>query len=300
MTTLVTRADSDYELLDTGEGEKIERFGEVVVARPDPEALWARRIPAIEWRHVDARYERKGEKGTWRERKALPKSWPINFGGMKLSVRLTSFKHVGVFPEQLTNWEWIRTQVKKQKTPKVLNLFAYTGAASIAAAQAGAEVTHVDASKVAVEWARENARLSEVGDASIRYIVDDVSAFVAREVRRGSVYDGIILDPPAFGHGPKRELWKIEKSFLPLMQNIEKLLSPDASFVLISGYSSGYSPLMLKHNLLGLQMARGGEVEIGELTIEESPAKPPPMLISQVDSAPRRLLPAGIFGRWSK
>ncbi|MEK7531134.1 MAG: class I SAM-dependent methyltransferase [Patescibacteria group bacterium] len=283
MTTLVTKADSDYELLDTGEGEKMERFGEVVCVRPDPEALWKRRIEAIEWRHADARYERKGEKGSWKERRALPKSWPIQFGSMTLSVRLTSFKHVGVFPEQLANWEWIRGRVKKYKAPKILNLFAYTGAASIAAAQAGADVTHVDASKVAVEWARENARLSKLADAPIRYIVDDVSAFVAREVRRGSHYDGIILDPPAFGHGPKRELWKIEKSFLPLMQDIEKLLSPGADFVLISGYSSGYSPLMLKHNLLGLKTARGGEIEIGELTIEESPSKPPPMLVSQVD-----------------
>ncbi len=238
---------------------------------------------------------------------ALPKEWEMGLGGLRFLIKPTSFKHVGLFPEQLPNWEWMETTIREAQRPiSVLNLFAYTGGATLVAAKARASVTHVDASKSAVAWARENASLSlnalrskASGDHSaspndvagapkewpIRWITEDVLLYMRREIKRGSKYDGIIMDPPAFGHGPKDELWKIEEHFLPLIKLCQELLSDKPLFVLMSGYAAGYSSLMFEHNLAPFAERHGGTIEHGELTIEES-------------GEGRRLLPAGIFGRW--
>jgi 23S rRNA (cytosine1962-C5)-methyltransferase len=288
-----------YELIDSGEEEKLERFGEYVLARPDPQALWQKRLPASEWKKADAWYERTGKEGKWHTRKDLPKEWQISFGGLTCIVRPTSFKHVGLFPEQLSNWRWMDALIRANgSTTKVLNLFAYTGGATLAAAEAGAEVVHLDASKTAVQWAKENAAASGLSEKPIRFIVDDALAFVKKELKRGNRYDGILLDPPAFGHGPKDELWKIEEHFLPLMELCRELLSEHPLFFLVNGYASGYSPLAFAHNLAPLTM-RGGDIEYGELTIQESAQGSVPGAQQQDSEREGRLLPAGIFARWS-
>ena len=280
----------DYALLDSGEGEKLERFGTHVLRRPDPQALWERRQSDILWGTADAWFERKGEKGAWHFNTSLPKEWPIQYGGMHFLIRLTSFKHVGIFPEQVENWEWVRAalsvaQLAESPRPAVLNLFAYTGGATLAAAKAGAAVTHVDASKTAVEWARKNADLSGIANAPVRWIVDDALTFVRREVKRGVTYDGIILDPPAFGHGPKDELWKIEEDLVPLMRACGDLLSERPRFILMNGYAAGYSHYAFEYLLAPLAERYGLTVTGGELTIPESNST--------------RLLPAGIFAKAS-
>jgi len=275
---LITKPQKDYELLDSGGEEKLERYGAYVLARPDPQALWKKGLGDREWGIANGKYTRKGKEGEWVENN-LPKQWEIEFGGLKFYVRPTSFKHTGLFPEQLSNWEWIAAQ--KPKT--VLNLFGYTGGASLAAAKAGAQVTHVDASKTAVAWARENAKLSGLEDAPVRWIVEDVLVYLKREIKRGSKYDLILLDPPAFGHGPGGELWKIEEDFLPLMELIPQLLSDKPVGVLINGYAAGYSPLAFAYNLEPLVKKYGGSIEYGDLTIEDKSG---------------RVLPCGIFARW--
>ncbi len=285
---------AEYELLDSGEEEKLERFGSIVLVRPDPQVLWEKKLPLEEWSKADGAYYRDGKVGEWIVKKNFPKQWHIKFGGLELVIRATSFKHTGLFPEQLLNWEWMRECLRKTAAPKVLNLFAYTGGATLVAAQEGAQVTHVDASKTAVAWARENAELSGLGNKPIRWIVEDVLLFVKREVKRGSKYDAIIMDPPAFGHGPKDELWKIEENFLELVRLTEQLLSDSPLFVLMSGYASGYSPLAFKYNLERFQNKFGGLIECGDLTIEESSNN------SKGEVVEPRLLPCGIFGRWSR
>lgn len=283
---LTTKATKDYALIDTGGEEKLERYGAVVLARPDPQALWEKKKGEAEWAAADARFIRKGKEGEW-QTKGIPKEWDIQFGNLTFLIRPTSFKHTGLFPEQLKNWEWATEQIAAAKRPiTVLNLFGYTGGASLAAAQAGASVTHVDASKTAVSWARENAARSQLSEMSIRWIIEDVLIFVRREIKRGSRYDAIIMDPPAFGHGPKDELWKIEEDFLTLAKLCEELLTPDPLFILMSGYAAGYSSLAFAYNLERFIENFGGMIEHGDLTIEESGA--------------RRLLPCGIFARWHK
>jgi 23S rRNA (cytosine1962-C5)-methyltransferase len=281
--TLVTKPQKEYELLDSGAEEKLERYGDFILTRPDPQALWPKSLGEREWSKAAGRYERKGREGEWHA-KDLPPQWQIKFGlpgqgGLQFLIKPTSFKHTGLFPEQLSNWEWIGE--RKPKT--VLNLFGYTGGATLAAAKAGAQVTHVDASKTAVAWARENAKLSGLEEAPIRWIVEDVLIYLKREVKRGSKYDLILLDPPAFGHGPAGELWKIEEHFLPLMELLPLLLSDTPVGVLVNGYAAGYSPLAFAYNLEPLIKKFGGTIEYGDLTIEEKGG---------------RLLPAGIFARW--
>lgn len=285
--TLQVTPEEGYALLDSGSEEKMERYGNVVLVRPDPQALWEKRLPGSEWKNSDGWYERKGKSGSWHLKNDLPKEWPIDFGGLKFLVRPTSFKHTGLFPEQKPNWEWVSKQIERTGRPvSILNLFAYTGGATLAAAKAGAIVTHLDASKTAVQWAKENATLSGLSQKPIRWVVEDALAFVKREEKRGNHYDGIIMDPPAFGHGPKDELWKIEEHFLPLMKASMVLLSDTPLFFLVNGYASGYSPLTFAHNLLPLIDRFNGEIQYGELTIPESGKK-------------GRLLPAGIFARWA-
>ena len=287
MSTLITPAEDSYALLDSGEGMKLERFGDCVLSRPDPEALWPKKLSPEEWAKADAAFSRKGATGAWKSKKDFPKSWVISYGGMKLELRPTSFKHVGLFPEQKSHWDWLAKKIVGAKRPiKVLNLFAYTGAASLSAAEAGAEVTHLDSSKVAIEWAKKNAELSGLSRMPIRYIEDDVLKFLRREVKRGNRYDAIIMDPPAFGHGSGATLWKIERDFYELFSLAEQVLSETPLAMIVNGYTAGYSPITLENNVRSIQQKFGGTIETGELALAEEGSD--------------RLLPAGVFSRWSK
>ncbi len=318
---LKTTNQKEYELIDSGLGKKLERYGEYLLVRPDPEALWKKTLTEDEWKKIDLEFVRNGNKTKWVIKNGIPKSWNISFGNLNFSIKPTSFKHTGLFPEQLPNWEWMEGVIKNKELriknmgaelldnfsgPRVvspdheklsndstnrkisvLNLFAYTGGATLACASAGAEVCHVDGSKTATAWARENAELSGLGDAPIRWIVEDVILFLKREIKRGRRYDAIIMDPPSFGHGPKDELWKIEEHFINLMELCQQILSEDPLFVLINGYTAGYSPIAYQNNLIEMMKGHVGNIEIGELVLEES-------------SIDKRLLPCGIFARWSK
>ncbi len=287
---LILRSEKDYELIDSGEGEKLERFGKVITVRPDPQALWLKAKPEL-WDQADTHYVRTGPKtGEW-QGEQLPEKWVIDFADLKFEVYFSSFKHVGLFPEQKPNWEFFKAQIQKAKDAgrkdiQVLNLFGYTGGASLACAQAGASVTHVDSSKTSITSANTNAEVSGLKDKPIRWILEDAYTFVKKEIRRGKKYDGILMDPPSFGHGTKGEVWKIEKQFTDLVTDALKLLSDNPIFFTINGYAAGYSPIAYANNILSLKETFGGEIEYGELAIEETEAK--------------RLLPAGIFARWSK
>ena len=285
---LKTLAGGDYELLDSGEGEKLERYGKFILSRPDPQALWNKRLPIAEWQKADAVFAHSGAKAGWKKKPNVPEKWKIELGGLSFFIKLTAFKHTGLFPEQEPNWRWIIDKIKSanlNRPVSVLNLFGYTGGATLAALSAGAEVAHIDGSKSAITWAKENAVLSGLADKPVRWILDDAREFVKREIRRGVRYNGIVMDPPAFGHGPKKELWKIEDDFLGLMKLCEDVLSDTPIFFLINGYSSGYSSIAYENNLSPLVKKFGGAIEKGELAIEESGSG--------------RLLPAGIFARWS-
>ena len=279
---LITKPSAGYELIDSGGEEKLERFGEVVLARPDPQALWEKKLATSHWGLANGKYEREGKDGKWTGK--LPKEWQVEFGGLKFLIKPTSFKHTGLFPEQLSNWQWGSEILQKAATPNVLNIFGYTGGATLAAAQAGASVTHVDASKTAVAWARENAKLSGLEDKPIRWITDDAITFLKREIKRGVKYDAVVMDPPAFGHGPDGEVWKFEENFLELLKLVEQILSEKPLFVLVNGYAAGYSPLAFAYNLEQLIKKLGGSIEYGDLAIAESNSD--------------RVLPCGIFARW--
>ncbi len=284
-----TTSSLEYELLDSGEGEKLERFGSFILSRPDPQALWHKRLSPDEWKKADGIFT-----NTWKMKNTLPDKWQISFGQLQFWIRPSSFKHVGLFPEQVANWDWVREQLGNTSAqPEVLNLFGYTGGATLAAAKAGAKVVHVDGSKVALNWANENAELSGLKDKPMRWILDDAHAFVRREIKRGRTYDGIIMDPPSFGHGPNNELWKIEEHFLSLIDDCLKILSDTPLFFLINGYSSGYSGIAYENLLLPLTERLGGVIETGELTIKETKS-------TKEEAKSQRLLPCGIFARWSK
>lgn len=284
---LKVKKQKDYELVDSGEGKKLERYGSYLLIRPDPEALWKKNLSIDIWDKAELKFTRNEIRTKWIIKEGVPKNWNILFGGFIFSIKPTSFKHTGLFPEQLPNWEWVEKKIKTRKEKiNVLNLFAYTGGATLACAKAGAEVCHVDGSKTAVAWARENAELSGLGNAPIRWIVEDVIIFLKREIKRGRKYDAIIMDPPSFGHGPKDELWKIEEHFLELMKCCREILSDNPLFVVINGYTAGYSAIAYQNNLIEMMKEYKGDIEIGELTIEESGSD--------------RLLPCGIFARWSK
>lgn len=302
---LITEPGAEYELLDSGLGEKLERIGKFVLSRPDPQALWAKRLSLSEWKKADASFSRdesKGDAGSksgWTMRNEVGDRWIIEFGEMKFQIKPTAFKHIGLFPEQVVNWKWLGEQAQSSKLKgqsetkegsdfEVLNLFGYTGGATLACAKAGAKVVHVDGSKSAITWARENAELSGLKDKPVRWILEDARAFVTREIKRERKYDGIIMDPPAFGHGPDNELWKIEEHFLGLVEDCMKLLKDKPSFFLINGYSAGYSAIAYENILLPLVQKYGGSIEIGELAISES----------KKDGLETRLLPCGIFARW--
>jgi 23S rRNA (cytosine1962-C5)-methyltransferase len=283
-----------YALLDSGEDFKLERFGDVVLARPDPQAIWRRHQPASIWQSADATFRREAEDEAqsghgahWLAQRQLPETWPVHWRDLTLLARLTPFKHTGIFPEQSAQWDWLAQRVAGAgRAVRVLNLFGYTGAATLAAAHAGAQVTHVDASPKSVEWARENQAASGLADASIRWLVDDALKFVRREARRDSHYDLVVMDPPAFGRGPKGELWKFEESLPELLDVCCDILTPRPLGFLITSYSIRASSILL-HTLLGDAMARRhphGTTAAGELALAEA------------DTG--RLLSTAIYARW--
>lgn len=282
----------DYELLDSGDSMKLERFGSVILARPETQALWHKRRPEL-WESAHAEFTFR-EKGEWKRKRTVPESWPLSFGALRFSARLTAFKHTGVFPEQAPNWAWIGERVKALGTSNVLNLFGYTGIATLAAANAGASVTHVDASKQSLDWAHDNARLSQLAENKVRWIADDALAFAKREVRRGSKYDGIILDPPAFGRGAKGEVWKIEEHLPALLAVLKDLLAENTgSFFLINGYAAGYAPRSFAQAvesacgpLEGASGRPAASAQAGELHIKESSGD--------------RVVPSGIYVRFTR
>jgi 23S rRNA (cytosine1962-C5)-methyltransferase len=277
----------DHALLDSGEGEKLERFGELVLVRPDPQALWRRRLGAREWKRADLVFVRESDRGgRWQgpAKRPVPEGWPLRFDGARFLARPTPFKHVGVFPEQAPNWRWMLEKLEKAGNgARVLNLFAYTGVASLLARRAGAEVTHVDASRLALAWARENAELSQLGEEGFRWVLEDALAFARREVRRGTRYTGILLDPPHYGRGPKGEKWQLETSLVPLLEACRDLLEEKA-FLVLSSYAVGYTALSFWNLLAELEE---GALEAAELVLrEEGPGG--------------RTLPCGFSARWSR
>ena len=276
----------DYELIDSGEGAKLERFGSYTISRPDPRAIWKRNAPLTIWESADAQYVRSSkEAGDWKIKKAPPSDWHISYDDLVFQLKPTSFKHVGVFPEQAVNWQWITEKLYSKPKSSVLNLFAYTGGATLAAAKAGAHVTHVDSSQSSINWAKENATASGLKEAPIRWILDDVTKFVSREIRRGNAYDAIILDPPRFGRGTKGEIWKIEDDLAPLLTLCKQLLSPKPFFVLLNAYTADLSPIVIDNVINDMMANTKGFIETFELTIQDSTSK--------------RLLPHGITSRWS-
>ena len=257
----------DYELIDASGGEKLERWGNQVLLRPDPQAIWA--TPRIDkrWKKPDAAYRRSSSGGGAWEKNSLPASWQIGYGELTFQVKPMSFKHTGLFPEQASNWDWAMARIRSSKRPvSVLNLFAYTGAATVACAKAGAQVCHVDAAKGMVAWAKENAAASGLKDAPIRWIVDDCAKFVEREIRRGRRYDAIIMDPPSYGRGPGGEVWKLEKDLWPFVSLCAGVLSEEPLFVLINSYTTGLSPSVLSYTAESIFTKKfGGRSESREL-----------------------------------
>ena len=260
----------DYELLDTSDGEKLERWGDYILIRPDPQVIWSgvKKHPA--WKKADGIYSRSSSGGGSWVKKKMPEEWKIEYKDLGFVIKPMGFKHTGLFPEQAANWEWFSELIKNAgREIKVLNLFAYTGGATVAAAKAGAKVCHVDASKGMVAQAKENATLSGLGNAPIRYIVDDCKKFVEREIRRGNYYDAIIMDPPSYGRGPSGEVWKIEDSIDELVALTSKLLSDKPLFFLINSYTTGLSALTMKYILdIHVTSKHGGNSDCGELGLK--------------------------------
>lgn len=270
---------SNYQLLDSGNGEKLEQFGEYSLIRPCPQAVW-RPTLKDEWDNASARFTREKEKNSWAFKKKIPSSWEVMHGGVLFKIEPTDFGHLGLFPEHGDLWEWMRPLVSKSS--KILNLFAYSGGVSLAAAQQGAQVCHLDASKGMIEWARGNAALNRLSDAPIRWIVDDAIKFLKREVKRQSFYDGIILDPPTFGRGSQGEVFKIERDIVPLLELCSELLSKKPLFVIFSCHTPGFTPLGMRH-LLGEALPKG-HIEVGEMALHS------PGAVS---------IPSGSFAKWT-
>ena len=257
----------DYELLDCGGGEKLERWGKQILVRPDPQAIWETPRTNRGWRNAQGRYYRSSSGGGHWDKEKLPESWTVNYKDLKFQVKPMNFKHTGLFPEQAVNWDFAREKIKNAGRPiRVLNLFAYTGGATVACAAAGAQVCHVDAAKGMVNWARENARVSGLSDAPVRWIIDDCAKFVEREIRRGKVYDAIIMDPPSYGRGPGGEVWKLEDNLFPFVKLCAQVLSDKPLFVIINSYTTGLAPSVLGY-MLHLLVAEkyGGKVTWDEL-----------------------------------
>jgi 23S rRNA (cytosine1962-C5)-methyltransferase len=284
----------DYEVLDCSNGEKLERWGDYILVRPDPQVIWDTPKALKGWKKMNGHYHRSSRGGGEWEFFNLPEQWTINYKSLTFNLKPFSFKHTGLFPEQATNWDWFSDLISKEKTKrgndnpvKVLNLFAYTGGATLAAAAAGANVTHVDASKGMVNWAKENAVSSSLKDAPIRWLVDDCVKFVEREIRRGNKYDAIIMDPPSYGRGPKGEIWKIEDSIHSFVKLCTQILSDKPLFFLINSYTTGLAPSVLTY-MIEIEVGKkfGGHVEAQEIGLPVS--------------SNGLVLPCGASGRWSR
>ena len=275
----------DYEVLDTSDGEKLERWGKYILVRPDPQVIWSTPRKHPDWQKINGHYHRSSKGGGEWEFFNLPEQWKISYRDLNFHLKPFSFKHTGLFPEQAVNWDWFSDKIKNANRPiKVLNLFAYTGGATLAAAQAGASVTHVDASKGMVTWAKENAVESGLEQAPVRWLVDDCKKFVEREIRRGHHYDGIIMDPPSYGRGPKGEIWKIEESIFPFIMLCTQILSEEPLFFLVNSYTTGLAPSVLGYMLSVALKKYGGYVEAEEIGL--------PVMSSGL------ILPCGASGRW--
>ena len=277
----------DYKILDMANGQKLEKWGDVVLARPDPQIIWKEKTYPEKWKNINATYHRsKTGGGSWEYKKKMPTQWQIKYKDLTFNIKPMGFKHTGLFPEQAVNWDWMMNKIKKSnRNIKVLNLFAYTGGATVACASAGASVCHVDSSKGMVTWAKENITSSGLAEKPVRYIVDDVVKFVNREIRRGNKYDAIIMDPPSYGRGANGEVWQFEENIYDLVDLCTKVLSDEPLFFLINSYTTGISSNVLE-NILNLTISPNykGKVSSGEVGL--------PMEDSKL------ILPCGIFGRW--
>lgn len=280
----------DYEVIDTGNKEKLERWNQVILRRPDPVAVWPIRNSSA-WNKADAVYHRSNKGGgSWEYKKQLKEYWTLRYKDLLFKISPTGFKHTGLFPEQASNWDFMMNTIQKAKeigkeNIRILNLFAYTGGATMACAKAGAEeVVHVDASKGINEWAKENMKLNHLEDHTIRFIVDDVMKFIQREIRRGRKYDGIVMDPPSYGRGPKNEIWKLENNLYELVHEAQKLLSNDPLFLIVNCYTTGFS-LCTLDEVMKRAIDKSGKIEVGENLLP----------VTANDS----ILPCGIFGRWT-
>ena len=279
----------DYKIIDMADGQKLEKWGNIMLSRPDPQIVWKNKSYPDEWKKADAIYSRsKTGGGSWSYKKKIPQTWQIKYKNLTFNIKPMGFKHTGLFPEQAVNWDWMRNKIKNARREiKVLNLFAYTGGATVACLEAGASVCHVDSSKGMVSWAKENVTASGLAEKKVRYIVDDVVKFVNRENRRNNKYDAIIMDPPSYGRGANGEVWQFENNIYELVELCAKVLSDNPLFFLINSYTTGISSTVLA-NILNLTIAKKykGKVESGEIGL--------PMENSQL------VLPAGIFGRWEE
>ena len=284
----LTEKWKDYEVLDTGDGEKLERWGKVILRRPDPQTIWPKAAPDL-WKQAHAHYHRSERGGgSWEFLAHLPDRWTVRYGELRFWVRPTGFKHTGLFPEQAANWDWMAGLIREsgRKDLKILNLFGYTGGATAACAAAGAHVTHVDAAKGMVQWARENRELSGIPETSCRWIVEDALRFVQREIRRGNRYDGILMDPPSYGRGPTGEVWKLENELYGLVDTCAEALSEEALFFLINSYTTGFQASVLSNMIEKCVISRhGGRADSQELCLPVSAGG---------------VLPCGASGRWSR
>ena len=284
----------DFELLDSGNGFRLERFGKVRLKRPDPQAIWEPVLPLSEWKNVDAEF---GSKWLVHNEKAFKGAWTVGWRDTRFLLKLSPFKHTGLFSEQAANWEWLQQQTQGPKAKakpeklKILNLFGYTGGASMILTKAGCFVTHVDASKPTIGWAKENQKLNRLPGDSIRWILDDAAKFVKRELKRGGQYDGILMDPPAFGHSPTGTTWRFNDDLPDLLRDCVQLLSPEAKFLLINGYATNSSALALKNVLEDAMKEKLGSIEFGELCLKQT-------ALPDSQKEPR-LISTGIFARWS-
>ncbi len=279
----------DYEILDMANGEKLERWGNITLIRPDPQIIWKEKSFPEKWKNANAKYNRSNTGGgNWNFIKPLPKSWQIKYKDLTFNIKPMGFKHTGIFPEQAVNWDWMMDKIRNSnREAKILNLFAYTGGASVACLKAGASVCHVDSSKGMCEWAKENVASSGLRERPIRFLIDDVVKFVNREIRRGNKYDGIIMDPPSYGRGANGEVWKFEENIADLVKLCINVLSDKPLFFLINSYTTGISSQVLE-NLLRINISKkvGGKFSHGELGL--------PMTNSKL------ILPCGIYGRWEE
>lgn len=275
----------DYEILDMANGEKLERWGNVYLIRPDPQIIWKNKSFPEKWNIANARYNRSSTGGgSWKYNKKMPENWQIKYKNLTFNIKPMGFKHTGLFPEQAVNWDWMIEKIKNAKREiKVLNLFAYTGGATVACSYAGASVCHVDSSKGMTAWAKENIASSGLAGRPVRFIVDDVVKFVNREIRRGNKYDGIIMDPPSYGRGTNGEVWKFEENIADLVELCSKVLSDNPLFFLINSYTTGISSTVLE-NILRLNIKKKGKLSYGEVGLQMTNSK--------------LVLPCGIYGRW--